>query len=208
MTIMIMNMTAQKMLLCGKFKWNLWERADECGDKRGINAAWRGRRIGKKPKRICRNRTEWKKQHGWTCASYERNTKAFCKICRWEFSVFHDGEADVKIHASRKQHTSPPHSHPPVCSNWATNGFQCKTMIPSIPEFIWIGQSTTTDCTIWRSLKDSKIHPSIQTCIVLPETEVRLPFGASLPSPWHRLSLGSWGVWFLDNWNTPSSPVS
>lgn len=45
-------------------------------------------------------------KYPWIAKALSDEMKAFCKVCRKEFGVSHGGEADVRLHASSKLHST------------------------------------------------------------------------------------------------------
>ncbi|XP_051803049.1 uncharacterized protein LOC127533610 [Acanthochromis polyacanthus] len=72
-----------------------------------------------KKKRLCKYREEWTRKYTWVTAAFGDVNKAFCKVCRKDFSISHGGESDLKSHASGKQHVN------------NTNAVQTNTLLSS-----------------------------------------------------------------------------
>uniref|UniRef100_A0A8C6LFC2 Uncharacterized protein n=1 Tax=Nothobranchius furzeri TaxID=105023 RepID=A0A8C6LFC2_NOTFU len=57
-----------------------------------------------KKKRLCRYKKEWEVKQTWIKPVSSNTTKAFCTLCRREFSVGHGGENDLTQHAATDMH--------------------------------------------------------------------------------------------------------
>jgi RNase P subunit RPR2 len=58
--------------------------------------------LSKKPKRMCVLHNEWLVKYVWLKQLAGNNSRAFCKVCNKLFTMYHEGENDIKKHASEK----------------------------------------------------------------------------------------------------------
>ena len=57
-----------------------------------------------KKKRLCSYNKQWEAKKTWVKPVSGDSTKAFCTLCRREFSIGHGGENDLTQHASTEMH--------------------------------------------------------------------------------------------------------
>ena len=58
----------------------------------------------KKMKRLCRFKQSWETEFEWCRKVSENDYKAFCTLCRREFSIAHGGLHDVSTHSKSELH--------------------------------------------------------------------------------------------------------
>ena len=58
----------------------------------------------KKPKRLCKFRNEWNTSYSFISKVQGKCYKAFCTLCKQEFTISHAGLSDVKQHVSGAEH--------------------------------------------------------------------------------------------------------
>lgn len=58
----------------------------------------------KRKKYLCQYRPTWTAEYPYLCSVSGNPLKAYCAVCRREFSVAHGGLSDVKQHAAGSEH--------------------------------------------------------------------------------------------------------
>ena len=58
----------------------------------------------KKPKRLVRYRHDWEKRFSWVEKVQSNVFKAYCNLCRLQFSISHGGKSDVVHHSKTEGH--------------------------------------------------------------------------------------------------------